>query len=232
MVWAAQAAYIRGDLAEAYRMADKAVSMRAGVYQSSALTARACVEVAQGVLEDADADARKALSLAVASGGEVIIPDILECLGDIDRIQGSHRDAVRLLGMAAAARQRMGSCRFKVFDANHQACIAELRNELGDNGFDEAWAEGASIVDGRSDRLRPARPRRTQAARDGWASLTPTELDVVRLVGEGLSNKDIAARLFVSPRTAESHLSHVYSKLGFSSRVQLAQEAARRTAGD
>ncbi len=230
MVWAAQAAYIRGDLAEAYRMADEAVSIRAGVYQSSALTARACVEVAQGVLEDADADARKALSLAVASGGEVIIPDILECLGDIDRIQGSHRDAVRLLGMAAAARQRMGSCRFKVFDANHHACVADLRDKLGDNDFDEMWAEGTStsteetiayVQRGRGERKRPA---------TGWASLTPTELDVVRLVGEGLSNKDIAARLFVSPRTAESHLSHVYSKLGLSSRVQLAQEAGRHAA--
>ncbi|HEX3546345.1 MAG TPA: LuxR C-terminal-related transcriptional regulator, partial [Mycobacterium sp.] len=58
-------------------------------------------------------------------------------------------------------------------------------------------------------------------------SLTPTELDVVRLASEGLGNKDIATRLFVSPRTVQAHLSHVYSKLGVSSRVQLAQEASR-----
>ena len=55
----------------------------------------------------------------------------------------------------------------------------------------------------------------------------PAELNVVRLVGEGLPNKDIAERLFVSPRTVQAHLSHVYSKLGVSSRVQLAQEATR-----
>ena len=61
----------------------------------------------------------------------------------------------------------------------------------------------------------------------GWASLTPTELDVVRLLTEGLPNKDIATRLFISPRTVETHLTHVYAKLGLSSRVQLAQEAAR-----
>ena len=54
-----------------------------------------------------------------------------------------------------------------------------------------------------------------------------TELDVVRWVDEGLPNKDIAARLFVSPRTVQSHLRHVYNKLGLASRVQLAGEAAR-----
>jgi DNA-binding CsgD family transcriptional regulator len=71
---------------------------------------------------------------------------------------------------------------------------------------------------GRGERKRPT---------SGWASLTPTERDVVRLVSEGLANKDIAARLFVSPRTVQTHLTHVYTKLGLISRVQLAQEANR-----
>jgi DNA-binding CsgD family transcriptional regulator len=71
---------------------------------------------------------------------------------------------------------------------------------------------------GRGQRKRPT---------SGWSSLTPTERDVVRLVSEELANNEIAARLFVSPRTVQTHLTHVYSKLGLSSRVQLAQEAAR-----
>ena len=77
----------------------------------------------------------------------------------------------------------------------------------------------AYALRGRSVRSRPA---------SGWASLTPAELDVVRLVSQGLANKDIAERLHVSPRTVQAHLTHVYTKLDFTSRVQLAQEATRQ----
>ena len=99
---------------------------------------------------------------------------------------------------------------------------------MSDEDFEAAWAEGAALSTeeaiayaqrGRGERKRPS---------SGWASLTPSEQDVVRLVSEGLGNKDIAARLFVSPRTVQSHLTRVYTKLGLSSRVQLAQEAVRR----
>jgi DNA-binding CsgD family transcriptional regulator len=51
--------------------------------------------------------------------------------------------------------------------------------------------------------------------------LTPRELEIARIVAEGLSTRDAAARLFVSPRTVEAHLGHIYRKLGLASRSQL-----------
>ena len=109
----------------------------------------------------------------------------------------------------------------------YEASVAAVRDALGEKDFDSAWAEGAALSTeeaiayaqrGRGQRKRPA---------TGWASLTPAEHDVVQLVSEGLGNKDIATRLFISPRTVQTHLTHVYTKLGLTSRVQLVQEAAR-----
>jgi DNA-binding CsgD family transcriptional regulator len=69
-------------------------------------------------------------------------------------------------------------------------------------------------------------PRRRPTS--GWDSLTRTELKVARLVAEGLSNPEIAERLFISRGTVHTHVSHVLAKLGIRSRVELATEAIRR----
>lgn len=60
-----------------------------------------------------------------------------------------------------------------------------------------------------------------------WDSLTPAELKVVALVAEGLTNKQIAGALFISRFTVETHLKHVFAKLGLSSRAALAAHTVR-----
>ncbi|MCW2722333.1 helix-turn-helix transcriptional regulator [Pseudonocardia sp.] len=60
----------------------------------------------------------------------------------------------------------------------------------------------------------------------GWAALTGSELAVVRLIAQGLTNRETAVRLFVSPHTVNSHLRHAFTKLGVNSRVELARVAA------
>jgi DNA-binding CsgD family transcriptional regulator len=74
-------------------------------------------------------------------------------------------------------------------------------------------------------------PRRSEQRRrptTGWESLTDTELTVVRLVSERLTNPEIAERMFISRRTVQTHVSHALAKLGVGTRRDLADEAARR----
>jgi DNA-binding CsgD family transcriptional regulator len=216
-----------GDAPLARKWADEVVAGTGGCYLSVALMTRAQVRLAQGELGGAEQDAQAALSAAVETDVELRMPPALECLARLATMAGSHREAARLFGAAAAMRQRTGEVRFPSFEAEHSADIDDLRDAMGANDFEAAWAEGAALSTdeaiayaqrGRGERRRPS---------SGWASLTPAELDVVRLLAEGLPNKDIATRLFISPRTVETHLTHVYAKLGLSSRVQLAQETTR-----
>jgi predicted ATPase/class 3 adenylate cyclase/DNA-binding CsgD family transcriptional regulator len=225
-VLSAEAALAGEDLVAARRWADDAVSTMTGAFLSDPLTTHARVAIAQDDPAQAERDAHDALAHAAEVEAYLFIPDILECLAVL---AGSHHEAARLLGAAHAIRQRMGAVRFKVYDAGYEASVAALRDAMNDNDFESAWNEGAALSTeeavayaqrGRGQRKRPT---------SGWASLTPTELDVVRLVSEGLANNDVATRLFVSPRTVQTHLTHVYAKLGLSSRVQLVQEAARHT---
>jgi DNA-binding CsgD family transcriptional regulator len=76
--------------------------------------------------------------------------------------------------------------------------------------------------------VRPGRRGPRKRPKSGWDSLTATELTIVRLVAEGLSNPEIADRMFISRGTVHTHVSHILAKLGLGSRVGLAAEATRR----
>ncbi len=87
-----------------------------------------------------------------------------------------------------------------------------------------AQAEARLRILGVRRGVRGARQRPTS----GWASLTDTEQAVVALVAQGLSNPEIAARMFLSRRTVQTHVSHILAKLGLASRVEVAAAAVRR----
>ena len=194
---------------------------------AAALTSRARVLIAQGELDAAERDAYEALDLAASLGGDLVIPFALDCLAIATTQRKNHLLAARLFGAADAARQHMRLVRFKIFDEGDEAILALHRDAMGEKDFDAAWAQGSalSIPEATAYALRGRGERKR--ATNGWGSLTRAELDVAKLVSEGLGNKDVAARLFISPRTVQAHLTHVYTKLGLTSRVQLAQEAAK-----
>jgi predicted ATPase/class 3 adenylate cyclase/DNA-binding CsgD family transcriptional regulator len=225
----AQAALAGGDLIAARRLVADVVTTTKGWFLMLLLTTRACVAIAEGEPERAERDAHDALGCAAEVEAYLSISDTLECLAALAGDSGSHREAARLFGAAGGIRQRIGAVRFKVWDASYEGSVAALRDAMGEKEFESAWAEGAALST--EEAIAYAQRGHGQRKRPtfGWASLTPTERDVVRLLSEGLANNDIATRLFVSRRTVQTHLTHVYTKLGLTTRVQLVQEAARHT---
>jgi DNA-binding CsgD family transcriptional regulator len=228
----AQVALARGDLTSARRFAEEDVAAGGGWFTVQALLTRARVALAENEPGQAERDVHDALTRAAELRAHLFVPDLLECLALLAHLAGSHLEAARLLGAAHGVRERTSIVRFRVYDTEYEASVQATRQALSDKDFDEAWAAGAALSTdeaiayarrGRGERRRPP---------SGWDSLTPTERDVVRLVSEGLGNKDIGDRLFISPRTVQTHLTHVYAKLGLTSRMQLAQEAARRSVLD
>lgn len=123
-------------------------------------------------------------------------------------------------------------------EAGRLACAADrpdVAGALATEAVERAHATGGVDLAGARalrEKLSEGRPKTTRQLRrprSGWESLTTTELRVVEAVVEGLSNPQIAERLFVSRHTVESHMKHVFVKLGIRSRVELAAQAVRRS---
>jgi DNA-binding CsgD family transcriptional regulator len=127
--------------------------------------------------------------------------------------------ALEAAGVAFADRGDLAEARSSFTEAF--AVYAELRAE-----WDLARTQAAFRAYG----IRRGPHARHRRSRRGWASLTPTEERVVRLVAQGLSNPQIAAQLFLSRRTVQTHVSHILAKLDLSSRIDIAREAERRRA--
>jgi predicted ATPase/DNA-binding CsgD family transcriptional regulator len=172
--------------------------------------------------------AHEALAAAVSIDAKARIVDCLELLagiaGDLDSVE----EAARLWGAAAGIRGKTGYLRCV---SERDASIAAVRGALGPDSFDAFFDQGRALsVDdavayarrGRGERKRPS---------TGWASLSPAETQVTELVRLGLTNIEIGERLFCSPRTVQSHLTHIFAKLGVAGRTELAAQAAGRTLG-
>ncbi len=223
-----EAALADGDLISAWRWADDAVSVLVGWHLAQAMTTRARVAIARDEPARAERDAHDALAAQLIPGRTWPSPTCSNfwrgwTTGAGTNIPPGSSVPQRLSGKG----KRMGLARFAIHPDGYQTSVAALRDIMGKKDFDSAWAAGAALSieeaiayaqRGRGERRRPA---------TGWESLIPAERDVVRLACEGLGDKEIATRLFVSPRTVHAHLTHVYTKLGLTSRVRLAQEAAR-----
>ena len=154
--------------------------------------------------------------------------DGIELLGVLAAARERFSDAVHLLAAADAARRPLQYLA-PGFTANRGAAaraVGQARPVLGDDRFTQAWEEGQGLTldDAVAYATRRGGGRKRPAT--GWASLTPAEREVVRLVRQGLRNDAIARRLFIAPGTVKVHLSHIFAKLGVTTRAELAAQAA------
>jgi DNA-binding CsgD family transcriptional regulator/tetratricopeptide (TPR) repeat protein len=220
---------------EAQRLADRALALAHkldvphlvadALEQSALLIAADDPGAAEDVLHES-------LAVRLDYGLRTLMVDNLDALARLAGRAESFAEAVRLLAASDAARAAMGYPRPPIDRPEHEATLARLRKALGDQAFSDLWAEGASLsLDDAVAYARRARGTRDRPA-TGWASLTPTELDVVGLVAEGLTNPEIGSRLFISRATVKTHLSHVYAKLDVSNRTELAALASARSGED
>ncbi|HEX6074666.1 MAG TPA: AAA family ATPase [Micromonosporaceae bacterium] len=133
-----------------------------------------------------------------------------------------YRASPRPLALAAALQDAAA--------AEYAAGNRDRAMALWDQALDHYVNSGAKRDVGQVQRVLRRAGVRRRARRDrrdlggpvaGWGSLTESELRVVQLVAEGLTNREVADRLFLSPHTVDSHLRHAFTKLGVNSRVEL-----------
>lgn len=189
--------------------------------------ARGRVARAEEDLVLADQCCYDALQIANERPDKVGMIDALELLAGLTADREAHSEAARIFAAAQALRESIGYVRFPSMRKAYESDLANIRVALAEEKFNAAWNEGAAMS--QSQVVANALKRRGTRKRPstGWQSLTPTEVEIVKLVAQGLTNPQIGERLFVSPRTIQGHLGRIFAKLGISSRSELAAEAAR-----
>ncbi|WP_436772513.1 ATP-binding protein [Yinghuangia sp. YIM S09857] len=158
-----------------------------------------------------------------------------EALAWISTAQGDHERGARLLGCARSlwTLTRTSLAGLTHLIGYHQDCESELRKALGDARFTEIYRSGTHMSAGEAVayalREGPVRGGPEPAEQSRHTPLTRRETQIAALVAEGKSNREIAEQLVISPRTAETHVEHILTKLGFTSRTQVASWIASTT---
>lgn len=184
-----------------------------------------------GKQKSADRNLRAAIAHFARFDRPNLIAMGLEALASVAVADEDHDRAARLMGAAQNIWQTnpMPMAR-QVSQRTTEEAVAQARNVLGAEAFSTAFAHGGALKFDEvvryaigSSEMREEQPHvATSAAHSEPTALTRRERQIAELVADGLSNKEIALRLVISPRTAESHVEHILNKLGFNSRAQIA----------
>jgi non-specific serine/threonine protein kinase len=190
----------------------------------------------QWLLDDAaagESSLREAIRVQYGLGHRMGMATSLEGLAWVVASEAPERAAL-LLGAAEALFAELGSMPILPYwHVHHPACEEAIRARIGDAGYRRCVEQGRTLSRDQvvATALESA-PAAAPAATGGDAGeLSAREMEVARLVASGMTNPAIARELFVSVATVKTHVSHILTKLGLDSRVQLAGWLADREPG-
>lgn len=177
-------------------------------------------------LKEAKTFYTEALGIARRIDDRVAEYALLDGLGCAAACSGHARLGAQLIGAAETIRTQAGASLIPILEPMIAQAESSGAAALGQSTWDAQVNAGKQLSRDEAIRLalgEPAPPREAPLEKDGEVQLLgKREAAVARLVGEGLSNKQIGARLFISERTVDSHVRSILNKLGFNSRAQIA----------
>ncbi|NBE99801.1 tetratricopeptide repeat protein [Nonomuraea sp. KC401] len=186
----------------------------------------------QGDLRRATNLQRKALTVTRSLGDYLGIGITVEALAWISATQRRHQRAARLLGILQTVWASVGAplSGYGHLAGHHDACEQDTRQALGEDTYSAAVRRGARMpLDEALAYILQEEPLTGRGkGRQRLDRLTRRESEIAHLVARGLTNKEIGACLVISQRTAEGHIEHILTKLGFSSRSQIAAWAGEQ----
>jgi predicted ATPase/DNA-binding CsgD family transcriptional regulator len=187
----------------------------------------------RGNLARAVDEAREAVRTHWNNHDRIGAAEGVEVLAWVAAAQHQAERAARLLGAVGNVWRTVGAPLFGLPNLvpSHDECAARSRRILGERAFALATQSGAALG---FDAVVAYALEETAAVPTGddraSSPLTRRELEIADLVAQGMSNKEIASTLVIAQRTAETHVEHVLTKLGFTSRAQIATWATARKA--
>ncbi len=211
------------ELASAHAAAIREIAQRSGSERQAALSQylEGVAALQEGDLPAAADCLHTSLSTQDQHGCRRDAIDTLEALGHLAARSGDMKRAGRLHAASFAARRALGCIRVPPESPELREQQAHVQAELGIEAAAQARAEGERLPLKQAIAYAQRSRGRRRRALAGLASLTPTETEAAQLAAGGLSNPEIASRMLISRDTVKVHLSHVYGKLGVTSRTQL-----------
>ncbi len=230
-----EAARALGEHARAQALLDESLSLvqlegeRQGAFFT--LNSLALLALAQGVFARAESLGLQALTAAVELDNRHGTVIALDTLASVAAATGRAGRATRLFGATDAARAIMGDFSYATVRRDRERGMRAAQAGLGDVAFEQEWTAGGrlSLEEAAAEArlVELASPSPVLATAGRHTGLDRREMEVLRLVAEGVSNHEIAERLIIAEATVKRHLDNIFTKLGVASRTAAATAALR-----